>query len=155
MVPSFGDVSELELGPAAAAEVTESFYRDLFTELTAEGFLGALMLKREVFLDAHDLPPAERLQAGFGRHDVLMDRLLRQGQKGFHMALVFETALTPLRMLVKRGYVQNAATSSTTAVIIRNWADWLTRHVTDGNGVLIFGHDYEPALLFNRVVALS
>lgn len=143
-------ISELDIGPEASAAITEEHFKELLDEVLRSG-LYVLLLKREIAFQGDNSPPSERIDIEHGGHRDLSARLFRQARNGFRMAVVLSDAKTVLRVLESRGYERTMLTSPGSQAIIQNWIAWLEQFLFEGIGVLVFGHDYEPAFVFERI----
>lgn len=150
MVTAFKSTAELDLGKDVSATVTTEFYRELLNDVLAMGD-SVMLLAGEITSYSENPPASERIHV---RQDIPAGSLMKlekHARAGYCMAVVLSNAEAGLRFLELRGYERCATTTLGSAATIKGWEAWLGRHLPDANGALVFGHDYEPVFIFERV----
>lgn len=150
MTMAFECIAELDLGPAASAVVTAEFYRELFNEAVAAGEF-VVLLSDEIASDSKCPPMSKRVDFKRGISSDELAKLGKQAQSGYRMAVVLSNAERGLRVLESRGYERCTITSPGSAAAIRGWTAWMSQYVPEVQGALVFGHDYEPAFIFEKI----
>lgn len=148
----FNCVAELDIGQEASAAVTSQYYQELFYEVLAVGNY-VILLGNEITSLRDSPPPIERIDVREHVSNNVLARLSKQAQKGFRMAVVMPDARMVIKILESRGYIRCTNTSSGSAMATQGWIAWLEQYAPDAQGVLVFGHDYEPAFVFEKIVA--
>lgn len=140
-------VAELDIGVATSAIVTDAFYRELLRE-TLDAGLQVLLLRREVAFTGDGAPPSERVDLKQGSRTCKFAKLYKRARKGFRMAIALPDFETGIKILTSKGYQYAAYRSTGSSTIIRNWSTWLVKHSGGEGAVLVFGHDFEPAFVY-------
>jgi hypothetical protein len=150
MTTKFNGIAELDLGKEVSATVTPEFYQGLLSDVLTMGD-SVVILREEVLSDSESPEVAERIELKHGITANEMVKLGKLAQAGYRMAFVLPNAKDGLRFLESRGYERCTTPSSGLAAFLRGWEMWLEQHLPDVNSVLVFGHDFEPAFVFERV----
>lgn len=149
MTTAFMGIAELEIGKEVSATVTPEFYQGLLNEVLTMGD-SLVILSEEIVSDGGNPPVAERIDL---KHCIATDAMVKLGKQarsGYRMAVVLPSARDGIRLLESWGYERCATPSSGSAALMRGWEAWLAQHLPDAKGALVFGHDYEPAFVFER-----
>ena len=149
MTTTFIGIAELDLGKEVSATVTPEFYQGLLSEVLTMGD-SVVLLREEIVSDSDKPPVAERIDLKHGIAANTMVKLGKLAQAGYRMAVVLPSAKDGLRFLESRGYEHCATPSSGSAALVRGWETWLEQHLPDTKSALVFGHDFEPAFVFER-----
>lgn len=67
------------------------------------------------------------------------------------MVVILPDTKAGLHFLESQGYEHCAISSLGSIALIHAWEMWLAQHFPDAHGALVFGHDYEPVFIFERV----
>ncbi|MGA0588387.1 hypothetical protein ACO2Q2_14860 [Dyella sp. KRB-257] len=125
------------------------FYQALLNDALATGD-SVVLLRGEVTSVDENPRVSERIDLKHGIATNAMVKFGKQAQAGYRMAVVLPDADAGLRFLESRGYERCATSSPGSAEVIRGWEAWLEQHLPDAKSALVFGHDYEPAFIFER-----
>lgn len=148
MASEFKCIAELDLGKDVSATVTTEFYHELLNEVLVIG--DSVVLLRGEITSACGKPPIERIDVKQSVPTGSLSKFGKHARAGYRMAVVLSNAEAGIRLLESRGYERCATPTSRSAAIAKSWGAWLGQNLSDANGVLVFGHDYEPAFIFEK-----
>lgn len=147
---AFECIAELDLGQSASVSITADAYREIFKEtLAAADFV--VLLESEITSDLACPLVSQRIDLKQGVSNRELYSLAKQARTGYRMAFVVSSAESVLRLLESRGYERSETTTRGSAAVIHGWTGWLDRHVPGEQAALVFGHDYEPVFVFDRI----
>lgn len=150
MSVAFECIAELDLGQSASASITADAYREIFQEtLTAADFV--VFLESEITSNGACPLISQQIDVKQGVSSDELFSLAKQARSGYRMAVVLSSAERGLRLLESRGYERSEMTSTGSAAVIRGWTGWLDRHLPEEQAALVFGHDYEPVFIFDKI----
>lgn len=150
MSTSLVGIAELDLGEKASKTVTAAFYRELLDQLLLVADFVALFQKEPT---TPDLIPSEwkRVETGCGLPPATLAKIRKYAQAGYRMAILLSSGDKALHLLEARGYKRCESFSPGSEPVVRGWESWLELHAPDSPAALVFGHDFEPAFVFERI----
>ena len=142
--------AELDLGMEATNEVTSESYRKLIRDLLACGFRYALILAKDVTEPfAKEGVGRVTQNEGDNEGEDFLKQILKEAQRGFRLILVFDSPSDVLCMLESHGYAMCSESTAFSKTLIKNCKAVLAHHIPESSGALVFGHDYDPAFIFD------